>query len=244
VLNYYRQSLYPYCGIDYGVSYLFNEDELRIYPSDYQKLISSIEKCSGEDLLKILRIHGCDYYVGHNPLPNLPFYADNVEGFVVYFQKINETATPVYIVYNSVKARSLEDKLRILLNKDFNPSTCAVVERDSFLTPSALNRNHGTIVCKESTQGRKRYSVSVFQPAMVVFQGNYDSEWKARIDNKSTDVFKVNLASKGILVPSGKHEIELRYLPRSIVLGLIVSLFSLIILGGLTLYEILNRRQK
>jgi hypothetical protein len=241
--TYYRQSLYPFCGIGDGVIYLFNEDRLRIYPPDYQMLFKLIQKCQGEDLLKILRAHGCDYYIGHGALPNLPYQTENIEDFAVNFQEVRETADPVYVVYNSVKANSLEDKLRKLLDKNFSPSKSAIVEKDFLLKQPAFNSDHDTIVSSESTQGRKRAFVSISQPAMVVFQGNYDSGWKAWIDGKFTDVFKVNLASKGILVPSGKHEIELRYLPRSFVLGIIISIFFLITLGGLILYEFLNKKR-
>ncbi|MEO6189469.1 MAG: YfhO family protein, partial [Saprospiraceae bacterium] len=56
--------------------------------------------------------------------------------------------------------------------------------------------------------------------------------WTASIDGKSTDLFRVNYALRGVRVPAGKHEILLNFKPTSYFLGkTLASIFSILLIG-------------
>jgi len=245
VQNYYRQSLYPFCGLEDGIHYLYNWDFYGLYNSEYSRLKEYLRHCQREDFIKILSASGCSYYVGHHPLPNIPSQVKNIEGYSVHFQKISEQPDSVYLVCNSIKAESIQDKIEIFLNKDFNPSETAIVEADFNLRNDHALEKRDKIIVKEESHGKGMYLITSSQKAIVVFPGNYHPGWKAWIDNEKTEIFKVNLSSKGIIIPSGRHEVEIRYFPASFLYGCIVSILSLLMIVVIfILHEIISARKK
>jgi uncharacterized membrane protein YfhO len=58
----------------------------------------------------------------------------------------------------------------------------------------------------------------------------FSSGWKATIDGKKVETFRVHSAYTGIYVPEGKHQIQLNYLPEGFKMGMTFSMVSLILL--------------
>ncbi len=56
----------------------------------------------------------------------------------------------------------------------------------------------------------------------------YSEGWKASIDGQPADTFPVHSAYTGILAPSGKHAIALKYRPEGFLPGLLISIISLL----------------
>jgi uncharacterized membrane protein YfhO len=66
----------------------------------------------------------------------------------------------------------------------------------------------------------------------------YEKGWKASIDGKKTDIFRVNYALRGLQIPAGKHAIEFKFEPQVIQTGSTITLFScigmvLLVIGGI-----------
>jgi uncharacterized membrane protein YfhO len=58
----------------------------------------------------------------------------------------------------------------------------------------------------------------------------YSKGWAAYIDNKRVETFSTQLAYTGVFIPKGKHEIRLKYKPEGFKTGIIISLFSILLL--------------
>jgi uncharacterized membrane protein YfhO len=61
------------------------------------------------------------------------------------------------------------------------------------------------------------------QPGYVVLLDAWDPGWRATVDGSETPVLRANVAFRAVAVPAGRHRIELRYRPRSVLAGLLVS---------------------
>ena len=69
-----------------------------------------------------------------------------------------------------------------------------------------------------------KYTSSCKGNRMAVFSEIfYPKGWKAYIDGQKTSFFRCNYILRGMIVPSGNHEIEFRYEPKSAEIGRIVS---------------------
>jgi len=226
--NYLRQSFYPFCGLSYDIQYLFNKDFYGLYDEEYHIIRDYLKKCQKEDLIKILTLSGCNYYIGHYSLPHLPTQRKVIEGYSIYFQKIKNPLEFPYLVFDSIKVNSIKEKIKILISKDFNPKETAIVEIEINLKENFDSKKDYKIITLEETQGEKKYLIKTSHRAIVIFFGNYSSGWKAWIDGRETEVFKVNLISKGIIIPPGKHEVVLKYYPFTFFSGLIISILTLI----------------
>ncbi len=73
---------------------------------------------------------------------------------------------------------------------------------------------------------------------ILVTTDTYYPGWKARVDGIETNIFPVNIAQRGIIMPKGNHEAVFTYEPDSLKIGGFISLFSLM---GCLLFAVLFR---
>lgn len=65
---------------------------------------------------------------------------------------------------------------------------------------------------------------------LVYFSVPHDRGWKAYINSKETEILTLNGGMMGIIVPAGHSEIEFRFTTPGLFEGIIISIFSLLIL--------------
>jgi hypothetical protein len=63
----------------------------------------------------------------------------------------------------------------------------------------------------------------------LVFSQIYYPGWQASIDNQPVELVQTNVIQSGVIVPPGKHRVELTFNPRSFWLGAIISGVALLI---------------
>ena len=61
-------------------------------------------------------------------------------------------------------------------------------------------------------------------PAILILSANHYPGWRAYVDGKSVDVMRVNYNLRGVVVPAGDHLVRFVYRPKSVLVGLVISL--------------------
>ncbi|NHM30005.1 YfhO family protein [Neobacillus terrae] len=79
--------------------------------------------------------------------------------------------------------------------------------------------------------------INLSKKKMLFVSIPYDKGWRVKIDNKAVPTLKVNEGFVGVMVPKGKHHVELEYHQPFLRAGLIISILS----WGLLLSLIANR---
>jgi len=234
IMSFYRQTLYPYSGLPYGVRYIFNPGFMATYPYKQEELTKSIKSLKVEDQLKILKYLGCQYYIGNKPLFSLEASKKiEAEGFTQYLEKIADGPARPTVVYDFVGAETDQQRLDIFIGPEFDPQRTAIIGKSMRISEKLggelkeSTANNSSLKVLEEKAGYGRYKINLPIAGLAIFPGNWAKGWKAWIDGKRVDVFEANLFSKGVVVPPGEHLVMLRYWPDSFVLGLIISLFSL-----------------
>ena len=98
------------------------------------------------------------------------------------------------------------------------------------------------IALKASSPKQLEYHASVAGQRMAVFSEiYYPYGWKATIDGKPADLYRVNYMLRALAIPSGEHDIVMFFAPDSIRKGNILGLscfavFLLTLIGTLVLY--------
>jgi hypothetical protein len=64
-------------------------------------------------------------------------------------------------------------------------------------------------------------------PAILVLSANHYPGWRASVDGRPVDVIRVNYNLRGVAVPAGNHLVEFVYRPKSVLIGLVISLLAL-----------------
>jgi hypothetical protein len=76
---------------------------------------------------------------------------------------------------------------------------------------------------------------------LVVMDSHYPG-WRAWVDGKPETIYRVNYGFRGVLVPEGRHIVEMRYQPASYRVGLFLSLLALSVMTGFGFASLLASR--
>ncbi len=79
-------------------------------------------------------------------------------------------------------------------------------------------------------------TIHVDQSGVMCTSIVYDEGWTVKVDGKKVDTHAIGDALLGIELEPGDHEIEMNYMPRGLVPGILMSVFSLVLLVLLQLY--------
>jgi hypothetical protein len=97
-------------------------------------------------------------------------------------------------------------------------------------------------VIEQWDNGHIRFSVDLPAAAFARISQTFYPGWRATIDGRPTQIFRTDLALQGLEIPAGRHQIELRFLPTSVIVGATVSVISWAVALGLFGLEIRRRR--
>lgn len=62
---------------------------------------------------------------------------------------------------------------------------------------------------------------------LLVISDNFYPGWKAQLDGNAVDIWKVNTAIRGVIVPAGRHTVTMEYRPMSVYFGFFLTLAGL-----------------
>jgi hypothetical protein len=72
-----------------------------------------------------------------------------------------------------------------------------------------------------------RLEAELSRAGYVVLVDGYDPGWRAEIDGRPAPVLRANIAFRAVAVPAGRHVVEYRYRPTSVILGASISVLTL-----------------
>lgn len=139
---------------------------------------------------------------------------------------------------NSIKWVSSSDE-EILSVKNNNPSEVAIInERYSslFTGINPTSNLERSIILKDYKPNKLLYESDSRNSELAVFSEiYYPKGWIATVDGKEAEIIRINYILRGLIVPSGNHEVVFTFDPPGIATTNVVSLISssLLLLFGL-----------
>jgi len=128
-----------------------------------------------------------------------------------------------------VSEYKVEKPINILNNikmNMFNPRQTAFLEKD---INQKIDKADSTATVKlvKATTESYEYDVNATGNNLM-FMGDiyYPAGWKAYIDGKETEIYKTDYLFRSIVVPAGKHKVEIKFEPETYYKGKSISLFS------------------
>jgi uncharacterized membrane protein YfhO len=138
-----------------------------------------------------------------------------------------------------------------------------MLEKVDLSNTAIIHEEFQTTIGKSSFSGQGNISLSDYSPNSIVYNFSssadqlvvfsevwYEPGWTATIDGKEADIVRVNYLLRGLLVPTGNHEIIFEFAPPSYFVGKTVSYISsliiIIVMLGLAFYKFywMDRRVK
>jgi hypothetical protein len=115
---------------------------------------------------------------------------------------------------------------KLLEGKPWDPLQTVLVEAPTLsVFGASMIRGSAEVTRHEPNRVEvKTYSVA---PSILVLSENHYPGWRAYVDGKSVEVIRANYNQRAVAVPAGNHLVEFVYRPKSVMLGLVISLLTL-----------------
>ncbi len=171
------------------------------------------------------------YVLSAEELPNQPELQPlaQLDGVWVYENK--EDGGRAFLV-NDVQPVSPESVLPTLLSPDFDWRQSALiteplpaVQAAELAVAPGLAAGNVTITCYEPEE--IIINVDSPQPAFLVLTDAYYPGWQAFLDDQPVTLYETNDVLRGLYVPAGLHEVQFRFRPRTLQVGLVLALAGL-----------------
>ncbi len=152
----------------------------------------------------------------------------------------NVSVLPHAWIVHAATQVSEEAAFTTIQNGEFDPRAVALVEG----TPPELEAlpggaNESATITSYDPE-RIELQVSAASSGLLVLSEIYASGWQATVDGKSTKIYAVDGAFRGIAIPEGSHTVVFHYDPPSLKAGLLLSAIST--LGMLIVFALIGWR--
>jgi hypothetical protein len=138
-----------------------------------------------------------------------------------------------FLVPRARVAPSLGTALSEMVHRPFHPDQEVILADDSTTQTNVVAADRGgqgqATVTQYATDS-VRIHTTASADAWLVLSDTYYPGWVASIDGQPTTVLRGDVLFRAVAVPAGDHEIEFRFQPASVRLGLAVSVVSLLLL--------------
>lgn len=141
-----------------------------------------------------------------------------------------------YIATTATTASTLNEAISLLSNPFFATAKSALVSKidaqEIPLLQDAINQMPNLSVDLSLFIQRPSHTKTIITlspvsiPLLLVLSDTYYPDWKATVDGKNADIFPVNITYRGVVLPKGSREVIFTYSPKSVRLGLKLSLLT------------------
>lgn len=165
-------------------------------------------------------------------------YGDNIfwENDIWYI-KINNQALPrTYLINNFEVIKNRETTLKKLFDPNFNPDQEIILEEKPSLIPENNQKVNSFAEIKDYQENKLTIETNSNSNCLLFISDNYYPGWKAYVDDKEVKIYRANYTFRAVEVPKGSHLVKFSYEPKSLKIGIIISLLSLLILSTMIIF--------
>jgi hypothetical protein len=143
----------------------------------------------------------------------------------------NTAAFPrAFLVPTAVVAPSLGTALSLMIHAPFHPDQEVILADDTTTQSTGLDDNRGgrgTAQILTYGPNDVRVHTSADGDSWLVLSDTYYPGWSATVDGQPVSVLRGDVLFRVVPVPAGDHDVELRFEPASLKIGLAISLVCL-----------------
>ncbi|MGB9890631.1 MAG: YfhO family protein, partial [Anaerolineae bacterium] len=140
---------------------------------------------------------------------------------------LNTLALPrAWLVYRTEAVGSYGEALERVLDENFRPEEVAIVQNG----PHLDGAGQGSIEVGYYGPNDVVLFVETDAPALLVLSDTFYPGWQAEVDGERAPIYRTNAVFRGVLVPPGKHRVEMTFRPSSLRWSLMIWDMGLLIL--------------
>ncbi|HIU40007.1 MAG TPA: YfhO family protein [Candidatus Aphodocola excrementigallinarum] len=203
----------------------------------YERNVSTDLGVENKDLSNFL---GAEYIIscGNDDISYLNYNLIKDSGtFKLYYNKNYKKqgfSVDKFISYEDFNKLGYEDRI-ITLNDTIVLSKKQINEYQNLFNENAIYKKHESKYIKNGIKS----NILSNKSTLAIYTVPYDKGWKATVNGKNTKIEEVDNGFMAIKIDKGKNNIEFKYFPVGLKLGIIMSSISLI---TFIIYVIINKR--
>lgn len=169
------------------------------------------------------------------------FFADDQPRYFVF--ELKDPAPHAFIVHQSKFLKEGEDFWEELNKDEFDFKKTVLLEENSESLPEILSPSEDEVEILEYLPEKVTLKTSSKEPGFLILTDNYFPEWHAQIDNQPVKILRANYLHRAVRLKPGEHRIVFTYQPKSVLLGIKISLITLAIILVFSLYLLIRKRR-
>jgi hypothetical protein len=132
-----------------------------------------------------------------------------------------------------VRVPRFSDAVEVLTRYNGLPAQAAVVESGE---PLGVPRGAtGTVTVRYPNDTRASLSVESGTGGLVILHDSFADGWSATVDGEPARIYPVNILSRGVIVPPGRHTIDMSYIPPGLVGGAALTAVGALVIALVTM---------
>ena len=142
-------------------------------------------------------------------------------------------------------APSLGTALSEMIHQPFHPDQEVILADDTTTQATVVSPDRGgegSARVTDYSAGSIKIHTTASADAWLVLSDTFYPGWLASVDGQPSTVLRGDVLFRVVAVPAGEHEVELRFEPVSVKLGLLISIVALLALGGAFVAAGMRRR--
>jgi hypothetical protein len=133
----------------------------------------------------------------------------------------------VYFVDTLIKVPAEKDLIGKIEDPSFDPRSVAVIINPD---QGELSLSRGEVKNIDYQPNTVTVDLELKNQGFIVLSDTFSPDWHAKLNNQDIKIHQTNGGVQGLFLPAGENQLVFKYLPDSFVLGLKISLISLVIL--------------
>jgi len=134
-------------------------------------------------------------------------------------------ALPRIYVAQQARVVPASDALTGVLDDDLSATSAVLLEAEE--GPASTTSVSGTAVVLQDDPAHVRVTVEAPAGAMLVVLDAWSPDWRATIDGRPATIRHANYVARAVEIPAGRHEVELRFVPRTFQVGAAITCLAL-----------------
>lgn len=202
----------------------------------YQDVLDATSQGSTSNLTSpfLWNLLNVKYLLAKQEMGVPPIYRSERTGTMVY-------SNPSYLsrafFVDTVKVADSKEILNHLKAADFNPITTAFSEKNIGISTTIPDSTSSAKILKYQNE-HIVININSASEKLLVISEVYYPDWKAFLNGKEIEIQKINYFMRGVIIPKGTHQLEMKYKSDKFELGKNLSLAGNILLGLLLLVSV------
>ena len=173
------------------------------------RIYQDAKDIAGDENPLLLGLGNVKYIISDGPLKDTVAYKEVYKGSNIIYE--NKFCMPRSFFADEYKVETGINILTNIRTGVFNPTKVAYLENDINKKIDKPDSTASTKLTK-GTIHTLEYEVNATGNNLLIFSEiYYPNGWKAFIDGQETEIYKTDYLLRGIIVPKGKHKVEMKF---------------------------------